>query len=366
MFSSCLERYHTLNKIRAQVVGATGYGGLGIIEQLIRHPGIEITSLLAQTDVAKPLSSFFPHLYTICDTVVQKIAPEIVGQDADVVLFATPDRVAMQYAPALLERNIRVLDYSGDFRFAEIAAYNSYAERQPTAAGQAHLCPWLLPSSVYGVPELFREKIRQAQLVGNPGCFAIAMELALAPALINQLVDPLSIIVDGKTGVSGGGKKPSATYHFPERVENVTPYRVANHQHGVEAAEVMRMITGRRTGITFVPHVVPISRGIECTCYAQLSAPVDLDAIVALYKETYQGEKFIRILPGTSSPGPKAVHGSNLCDISLFMDKPNQRLVITSSIDNLLKGQAGTALQNLNLMFGFEEDCAINPVPLYP
>jgi N-acetyl-gamma-glutamyl-phosphate reductase len=353
-------------RFRAQIVGATGYGGLGMTEQLVRHPEIEITALLAKTDTGKPISDFFPHLRGFCDRVVEDASDERVGQDADVVVFCTPDRVSMQYAPKLIAQGTRVLDFSGDFRFRSTDYYDRYAQRQPSVKGQPHLCPDLLPESGYGVPELFRSEVAGARLVGNPGCFSVAMELGLAPALKAGLIDPRSIVVDGKTGVSGAGKKPSPAYHFPERAENVTPYRVAAHQHAIEAAMHLGRHADVKVGLTFVPHLVPISRGIECTCYAQLRGSTSAEDVQALYAETYANEPFVRVLPPGVSPGPKAVHGSNLCDVSTFVDAENERLVVVSSIDNLLKGQAGIALQNLNLMLGIEETCGLQRIPLYP
>ncbi len=335
-------------------------------EQLVRHPAIEITSLLAKTDVGKPLSEFFPHLRGFCDRVVEEAVDERVGEDADVVIFSTPDRVAMQHAPRLVERGIKVLDYSGDFRFRDPAVYARYAQRQPSVRGQPHMCPELLDRSAYGVPELYRSEIKGAQLVGNPGCFSIAMELALAPALKARLVDPRSLVVDGKTGISGAGKQARPLYHFPDRTENVTPYRVANHQHGVEAALHLSRYADVEVGLTFVPHLVPISRGIECTCYAQLQRSATLAEVQDLYEAAYRGEPFVRVLPTGVAPGPKAVHGSNLCDLSVFVDAENARLVVVSSIDNLLKGQAGVALQNVNLMLGLDETCGLERIPLYP
>ena len=353
-------------RFRAQIVGATGYGGLGMTEQLVRHPEIEIAALLAKTDTGRPISDFFPHLRGFCDRVVEEAVDERVGQDADVVVFCTPDRVSMQHAPRLLEAGVKVLDFSGDFRFRSPEDYGRYAQRQPSVKGQPHLCPELLPRSGYGVPELFRDEIVGASLIGNPGCFSVAMELGLAPALRAGIVAPRSIVVDGKTGVSGAGKKPAPAYHFPERVENVTPYRVAAHQHAVEATQHLGRYGGEPVGLTFVPHLVPISRGIECTIYAQLREPTRAERVHELYREAYAREPFVRVLPLGVSPGPKAVHGSNLCDVSTFVDDENDRLVVVSSIDNLLKGQAGIARQNLNLMLGLEETCGLERIPLYP
>jgi N-acetyl-gamma-glutamyl-phosphate reductase len=352
--------------VRAQVVGATGYGGVGMVELLSRHPEIQITSLLAQSDVGKPLSAFYPHLRGFCDQVVDDAAPERIGQDADLVIFATPDGVGMAHAARLIEDGRRVLDYSGDFRFPTAELYDSYARTHPSLGGRPHASPELLEQAIYGVPELHRDRLRGARLVGNPGCFAVAMILALAPAVRAGLIDSRSLIVDGKTGISGAGKKPSATNHFPERNESVTPYRVANHQHVFETRTALEALTSEPVCLTFVPHLVPTTRGIICTCYATLREDVPTERVQDIYAEFYAGEPFVRLLPSGLTPGPKAVLGSNLCDVSVALDRPNGRLVTIGSIDNLLKGQAGVAVQNINLMCGFPETLGLDRVPIYP
>ncbi|HLH73951.1 MAG TPA: N-acetyl-gamma-glutamyl-phosphate reductase [Chloroflexota bacterium] len=352
--------------IRAQIVGATGYGGLGIIELLLRHPEIQIVDLLAKTDVGKPVSDFFPHLRGFCDQMVEDASPERIGAGCDLVIFATPDRVGMQYAAQALARGARVVDYSGDFRFESAERYREYAMRHPSVGGKPHLSPELLSRNVYGIPELFRERIRDARLVGNPGCFAVAMILSLAPAVKSGLIDPRSIIVDGKTGISGGGKKPSATFHFPDRDGNVTPYRIANHQHAIETKMALADVGGQAIGLTFVPHLVPISRGILTTCYATLRQDVGAQDVYDLYREFYAGEPFVRVFPPGVTPGIKTAIGTNLCDVSYAVDRENGRLVVTGAIDNLLKGQAGNALQNVNVMFGLPEMLGLERTPLYP
>ncbi|MCC7371450.1 MAG: N-acetyl-gamma-glutamyl-phosphate reductase [Chloroflexi bacterium] len=352
--------------VRAQIVGATGYGGVGMVELLLRHPEIRVTSLLAVSDVGKPLSAFYPHLRGFCDTVVEEAKPERVGQDAELVIFSTPDRVGMGYAQQLVDAGIRILDYSGDFRFATLPLYEWYAKAHPSVAGKPHLTPNLFERAVYGVPELNRARIREASVVGNPGCFAIAMILSLLPAIKAGLIDPKSIIADGKTGISGAGKKPSATNHFPERNESVTPYRVASHQHVYETVASLEAVAGEKVGITFVPHLVPLTRGIITTSYAQLRKDVSAKEIQAVYEETFKDEPFVRVLPPGLTPGPKAVSGSNLCDVSVVLDEENGRLVMVGSIDNLMKGQAGVALQNINIMFGFPEKTALDRSPIYP
>jgi len=337
-----------------------------MVELLLRHPEIRLTSLLAVSDVGKPLSSFYPHLRGYCDQVVEEAKSERVGQDADLVIFSTPDRVGMGYATDLVERGLRILDYSGDFRFETPALYEWYAKAHPSVAGKPHLAPGLFDRSVYGIPELNRARIREAKVVGNPGCFAVAMILSLLPAIKAGLIDPKSIISDGKTGISGAGKKPTATNHFPERNEGVTPYRVASHQHVYETVAALEAVAGEKVGLTFVPHLVPLTRGIIVTSYAQLRDSVPVEQIQAIYEECFAGEPFVRVLPTGLTPGPKAVAGSNLCDVSIALDAENARLVMVGSIDNLMKGQAGVALQNINLMFGYPETTGLDRSPMYP
>ncbi|MFN8522703.1 MAG: N-acetyl-gamma-glutamyl-phosphate reductase [Chloroflexota bacterium] len=352
--------------VRAQIVGATGYGGVGITEMLLRHPEIEITSLLAKSDIGRPLSDFYPHLRGFCDRMVEDATDDRVGQDADVVVFSTPDRVGMSHAARLVASGIKVLDYSGDFRFTGMPLYEGYARDHPNVAGKPHLAPELLDECVYGVPEVNRARVQKARVVGNPGCFAVAMILALAPAIRAGIVDVYSLIADGKTGISGGGKKPSATFHFPDRNESVTPYRIAGHQHAYETRATLEQVGGKPVKLTFVPHLVPTTRGIITTCYANLTRSISAEEAQALYEDAYRDEPFVRVQPRGVTPGPKAVLGSNLCDVSVVVDQVNDRLVAIGSIDNLLKGQAGVALQNINLMCGLPETMGLERIPIYP
>ena len=352
--------------VRAQIVGATGYGGLGMTELLLRHPEITITSLLATQDVGKPISEVYPHLRGFCDLTVQSAGSDTVGANADLVIFATPDGVGQGYARGLFDAGPKVIDYSGDFRFRSAEDYARYAARHPSLKGKPHQAEDLLPESVFGIPELYRPEIAGARLVGNPGCFAVAMILGLAPAVRAGIIDPRSIICDGKTGISGAGKKPSATHHFPERNENVTPYRIANHQHEVEVSTALSELCGEDVAITFVPHLVPLTRGILVTSYATLRDEVTQAQAQELYEDLYRDEPFVRVLPRGVAPGLKGVLGSNLCDLSVVVDEDNGRLVVAASIDNLLKGQAGVALQNINIMHGFPETMGLERLPTYP
>lgn len=351
---------------RAQIVGATGYGGLGMTELLLRHPHLRITSLLAKQDVGKRISDIYPHLRGFCEMTVDDANEETVGRDADIVIFATPDGVGQAYACRLLEAGVQVIDYSGDFRFASVDRYAEYGRRHPSVGERPHASPGLLAEAVYGIPELYREQLKGARLVGNPGCFAVAMILGLAPAARAGLIEPAGIVADGKTGISGAGKKPSATHHFPERNENVTPYRIGTHQHAVEVEMTLSALLGAEVDLTFVPHLIPVTRGIICTLYARLREPLSQDEVQAVYERFYGGEPFVRVLPPGVSPGLSSVLGSNMCDISITVDHARRRLIVASSIDNLLKGQAGVALQNINLMLGFPETTALERVPMYP
>lgn len=351
---------------RVQIVGATGYGGLGMAELLLGHPDVTVSSLLAKQDVGKRVSDVYPHLRGFCDLVVEDANAETVGRDADLVVFATPDGVGQSHAPRLVAAGIPMIDYSGDFRFGTVAEYDEYSRRHPGLGGRAHACPELLARSVYGIPELNREKLRGATLVGNPGCFAVAMILGLAPALRHGLIERDGIVSDGKSGSSGAGKKPGPVHHFPERNENVTPYRIGSHQHAVEVEMALGRVGGGAIGLTFVPHLVPTTRGIICTLYGRLRPGVTAVDVQATYERDYAGEPFVRVLPAGVSPGTGAVLGSNLCDISLAVTSGGKVLVAAASIDNLLKGQAGIALQNVNLMLGLPEATGLRRVPLYP
>jgi N-acetyl-gamma-glutamyl-phosphate reductase len=352
--------------IKAQIVGATGYGGLGMTELLLRHPRIEITSLLAKQDVGKRISDIYPHLRGFCEMLVEDANEETVGRDVDIVVFATPDGVGQYYARDLLARGVRMIDYSGDFRFGSAEQYDEYARRHPSVGGKAHACPDLLAESVYGIPELHRKRLRGARLVGNPGCFAVSMVLGLAPAAAKGLIEPDGIVVDGKTGISGAGKKPGATYHFPAANENVSPYRIGTHQHPVETEMAVGALMEAPVELAFVPHLVPVTRGIICTIYARLRDALSAEEVLTAYEAFYAAEPFVRVLPPGVSPGLSSVLGSNFCDLSITVLPRQRRLIVASSIDNLLKGQAGVALQNMNLMLAFPETTGLERVPMYP
>ncbi len=349
---------------RAQLVGATGYGGLGILELLLGHPNFEVTSLVARDDAGRRIDEVYPHLASRCEMVVQAPDAATIGTDCDVVIFATPDRVSMGYAAALADAGIRFIDYSGDFRFATTQQYAEYATAHPSISDHAHPTEALLGRSAYGVPELFSDRIAQAAIVGNPGCFAAGMIIGLAPIFADKLVSGNEVVVDALTGSSGAGKKPGPLQHFSHLNDNVVPYRVFNHQHVTETEMTLGALSGEKVSVHFVPHLLGTTRGILCTMHVTLARSVTREVLLSRYREFYAGQPFVRILD--APPTLKGTAGSNYCDISVQTSPDGRRAVVMSSIDNLLKGQSGTAMQNVNLMFGLDPRVGLERGPTYP
>ncbi len=352
------------DRYSAQIVGVTGYGGLGILELLLGHPQFEIASIIARDDAGRRIDEVYPHLTGRCELVVQAPDDALVGAGCDVVIFATPDGVAMGYASSLVDAGVRFIDYSGDFRFPGVEAYAEYARAHPSIAEGTHGAEALLERAVYGIPELFGDRIPEAPIVGNPGCFAVGIVLGLAPLFADGLVEGGAVAVDGLTGSSGAGKKPAPLQHFSHLSDNVVPYRVLAHQHVVEAERTLGALAGGGAELQFVPHLLGITRGILSTMHATLTWPAPREALLERYREFYAPHPFVRVLD--APPTLKGTVGSNYCDISLVTSADQRRVVVISSIDNLLKGQSGTAMQNVNLMFGLDQRAGLERAPLYP
>ena len=350
--------------IRVKVVGATGYGGVGITELVLQHPDAKLVSLIAREDVGLPISQVYPHLEGFCDLPVLAADDPRAAEPADVVFFATPDKVGMTAAPEELAKGAKVIDYSGDFRFTSSEAYADYALR--IGKDPAHACPELLGRNAYGMAELHREAIRNATIVGNPGCFACSCILGLAPAAQTGLIEPYSIICDCKTGVSGAGKKMNAAYHYPARYEQMNAYKLSGHQHVCEVERELSLLAGTDIKITFTAQVVPVCRGILSTLYGNLTRPVTEAEAVALYRDFFKDSPFVRIYGSNASIGTLNVRGTNFCNLVVSVDSRVNRLRIVAHIDNLMKGQAGSALQNMNLMFGLPEITGLNRPGIYP
>lgn len=350
--------------IRVKVIGATGYGGIGIIELLLQHPEAKLVALVAREDVGLPISQVYPHLSGFCDLPVLAPDDARVKEPVDVVFCATPDGVGMQEAPQALAAGARLLDYSGDFRFTTADAYAEYARRIGKAA--AHASPQLLGSNVYGLAELHRESLRNARLVGNPGCFAVSCILGLSPAAKAGVVEPFSLICDCKTGVSGAGKKVSPTFHYPARYEQMNAYKLAGHQHVCEVERELSLQAGRDVRVTFTAQVVPVCRGIMSTLYGTLTRPLTEADAIDLYRSFYTDSPFVRVFGSSAAIGTLHVRGTNFCNLVVSVDSRVNRLRVVSYIDNLMKGQAGSALQNMNLMCGLPEGLGLMRPGQYP
>ncbi len=334
-----------------KVVGAGGYGGVGIIELLLQHPEFSIDCLVAATETGMKLSDLYPHLTGFCDELIRTPDDPATHENFDAVFFATPDGVGMNAVQAELKKGAKVVDYSGDFRFTTPEKYSAYA----TFIGRdtTHAAEELLPKTVYGLPELHAIGTEQ-NIVGNPGCFAVSCILGLAPAAAGNLIGPKSIICDCKTGVSGAGKKPNAAFHYPARYEQVNAYKLGGHQHMVEIEQELSELEEEPIQITMTTQVVPICRGIISCLYADLTETMSAAQLLDVYKAFYADKPFVRVFDNTAAIGTAQVSGTNFCNLIVDVDERNNRLRVISHIDNLMKGQAGNALQNMNLMFGLD------------
>ncbi len=353
-----------MDKLKVGIIGAGGYGGCGAIELLLGHPQAEVVALIDKQDVGKPVSELYPHLKGFCDLPLIDPGDPNCPDDFHVVFFATPDGVGQKVAPSLLNKGVKVVDYSGDFRFNDPETYRGYANR--IGKEQKHASPNLLAQSVYGLAELHRDEIAGSSLVGNPGCFAVSCILGLAPALKAGIIETESIICDAKTGVSGAGKNPSPTFHYPSRYDSMNAYKISGHQHLYEIERELGLVAGNDIKITFTPHVVPLCRGILTTIYAQLKEGQGIKSVEDAYRSLYGGEAFIRVFGPESPLTSTDVRGSNFCNLSLNVDERTGKLIVVSFIDNLIKGQAGSAVQNMNIMFGLEETAGLLQPGQYP
>jgi N-acetyl-gamma-glutamyl-phosphate reductase len=353
-----------LDKIKVGIIGAGGYGGCGAIELLQNHPYAEIRALIDKQDVGKRISDLYPHLTGFCD--IPLMAPDDPSRPDDIqaVLFATPDGVGQKEAPSWLNKGVKVIDYSGDFRFNDLDTYKGYSAK--IGRPQDHASAELLPQSVYGLPELHRDEISRSSLVGNPGCFAVSCILGLSPALQSNIIQPESIICDAKTGVSGAGKTPNPTFHYPARYDAMNAYKISGHQHVYEIERELGLIAGRSIRITFTPHVIPLCRGILTTIYASLNQGQEIKTVVEAYRSFYRNDKFVRVFGPDRPQVSTHVRGSNFCNISLNLEERTGKLIVVSLIDNLVKGQAGSAIQNMNIMFGLEETAGLLHPGIYP
>jgi N-acetyl-gamma-glutamyl-phosphate reductase len=351
--------------IKAKVIGAGGYGGVGIVELLLDHPQASISALVDIENPGVPISALYPHLNGFCDMKVLDPSSPEAKQKVDVVFMATPDKVGMKLAPEEIAKGAKVVDYSGDFRFGNAAAYADYATR--IGKSTEHASPELLASAVYGIPELHRREVTpETKVIGNPGCFAVSCILGLAPAVKHGLIRLPSIICDCKTGVSGGGKKVNAEFHYPARYDHMNAYKLAGHQHVCEIERELGLLAGCDLRVTFTAQVVPVCRGIMSSLYGELTSELSEQDVLETYRNFYRNEPFVRVYDGSARVGTVHVRGSNVCALVVSVDPRTKRLRVMSHIDNLVKGQAGSALQNMNLLFGLPETTGLSRPGRYP
>ena len=351
--------------VRVKLIGAGGYGGIGLIELLLSHPAAELVALVDVQGVGSKLSDMWPYLEGHCDLpIVSPDSPELAELEVDVTFCATPDGVGQLVAPREVERGRRLIDYSGDYRFNTVRAYAEYARR--LGRDPVHKAPELLSEGVYGLTELYRDKIRHARIVGNPGCFAMSVLCGSCVAVREGLVEPEGMICDAKTGASGAGKKPAPALHFPERYDNASAYRLTGHQHVMEIEHELSRLAGRAVYVTFTPQLMPMVRGILSTVYGRLRPTVTHSRVLDAYREAFRGEPFLRVRDFTDAVGTADVRGSNRVIVTVACDERTGTFRVVSHIDNLVKGQAGSALQNMNVMFGLDETLGLNHPAMHP
>ena len=344
------------------IVGGTGYTGVELLRLLLRHPNVQVNVLTSRTEDGRRVDDMFPSLRGHTELKYSDLNIDELKK-CDVVFFATPHGVAMQHAQQLLAANSKVIDLAADFRLQNLAQFEKWY-------GMQHACPEILKDSVYGLPELNREQIKNANVVGNPGCYPTTVQLGLAPLFkqAETLVKPESIIIDAKSGVSGAGRKASLGMIYSENADNFKAYGVAGHRHHPEIVEALENISGQKNvfdQILFVPHLVPMIRGMFSTIYVDLTEQGAAADLQSLYEKFYANEIFVDVMPANSSPETRSVRGANQLRIALYKPHPN-KLIVLSVQDNLVKGAAGQAVQNMNLMFGFAEDAGLQGIGLLP
>ncbi|MGD8546359.1 MAG: N-acetyl-gamma-glutamyl-phosphate reductase [Thiohalophilus sp.] len=341
--------------IQAGIVGGTGYTGVELLRLLAAHPEVELRLITSRSEAGQPVADMFPNLRGVVDLAFSEPDPERLAE-CDVVFFATPHGVAMNTAGELLEKGVKVVDLGADFRIKDVAEWEKWY-------GMKHTTPELVAEAVYGLPEVNRAAIRDARLIACPGCYPTAVQLGFLPLIEQGLVDIGHLVADAKSGVSGAGRKASVGTLLGEASENMKAYGVAGHRHLPEIVQGLSQAAGSSVGLTFVPHLTPMIRGIHATLYAQLEGSTDLQT---LYDERYADEPFVDVMPAGSHPETRSVRGANQCRIALHRPGDGNTVVILSVIDNLVKGASGQAVQNMNIMFGLAEDAGLKTIGLLP
>jgi N-acetyl-gamma-glutamyl-phosphate reductase len=345
----------TEKTVKIGIVGGTGYTGVELLRLLAQHPAAELRLITSRKEAGMPVADMFPNLR---GRVALKFTEPSTGAltACDVVFYATPNGVAMTEARALYEAGVRLIDIAADFRIKDVALWEKWY-------GMKHACPELVAEAVYGLPEVNRERIRNARLVANPGCYSTAVQLGFLPLVESGVVDLEHLIADAKSGVSGAGRKAEVHTLLAEASDNFKAYGVPGHRHQPEIAQGLAQVAGKPINLVFVPHLTPMIRGIHATLYGRLTRNVDLQA---LFEQRYAGEAFVDVMPAGSHPDTRSVRGANYCRIAVHRPQGGDIVVVLSVIDNLVKGAAGQAVQNMNIMFGLPEATGLEQVALLP
>jgi len=342
--------------VRVGIVGGTGYTGVELLRLLVLHPQVEVAVVTSRTDAGQRVDSVYPNLRGYIDVLFT--APDVnLLSECDVVFFATPNGTAMMMAKQLLAADVKVIDLSADFRLKDAKEWRHWY-------GMEHACPDLLPEAVYGLPEINRAAIKNARLIACPGCYPTSVQLGFLPLLENNLINVEHLIADVKSGVSGAGRKAELATLMSETGESFKAYGVAGHRHLPEIKQGLSIVAGESVGLTFVPHLTPMIRGIHATLYSQLTGKAD--DIQHLFEQRYRDEPFVDVLAQGAHPDTRNVRGSNQCQIAIHQPQGGNVIVVLSVIDNLVKGAAGQAIQAMNLMFGLNEAMGLKVVALYP
>jgi N-acetyl-gamma-glutamyl-phosphate reductase len=344
--------------IKVAVVGASGYAGAELLRILVAHPDVEMTIVTSRQHEGVPICNVFPTLTGFCDLVCEPLDVAAIAARVDLVFTALPHKSAMGVIPDFLAAGCKVIDLSADYRLKDRDVYERWY--------QPHSSPELFDTAKYGLPELYRDQLTDTPLIANPGCYPTSIILALAPLLKQGLVDPSTLIADSKSGTSGAGRGVKQGSLFCEVNEGFKAYAVGGHRHTPEIEQELSLLAGQGIVLNFTPHLLPINRGILSTCYASLTQFRSTAELLDLYREFYAGEPFIRIMPGEQLPNVAHVATTNFCDLGLVSDERTGRVIVISAIDNLVKGAAGQAIQNMNIMFGLKETRGLMVVPAYP
>lgn len=351
-------------RVKVIIIGATGYSGIELIRILSKHPNFAISYLFANSEEIDNLSKLYPHLINFLSLPVRKIN-EVkedewfkLKEEVDLIFLATPAGISSELGYKLWRIGFRIIDLAGDYRIRKTSDYEKWY-KLPANLNE------LREKAVYGLAEVFPEEIKTATYIANPGCYATSVLLGLAPIFKNKLKIK-QLLIDAKSGVSGAGRKLSLFTNYSEINENLKPYKVGTHQHIPEIEQTLEKLSNQEVKVTFIPHLVPMTRGILSSIYLDIADEISLDDLQKLYQVMYHGQPFVRLLKEGEYPATKQVYGSNYTDIALYQDRRTNKVIIFSAIDNLIKGAAGQAVQNANLMFGFPQETGLDYIPLYP